>query len=315
MRLKTQGGKGFFKRLKKGLSKSRAGFIEKIDKVFRSKKISADLIEELEEILILSDIGVDTSCQIIEEVKKRIAGQETEELCDVKDVLKSEMQAVLGENKDFELHDDALDVLLVLGVNGVGKTTTIGKLASRFAEDGQKVILAAGDTFRAAAIEQLEIWSQRADVDLIKHKSGGDPSAVAYDAVQSALARKADILIIDTAGRLHTQKNLLEELKKVRRVTERELLKAKDKRKSVFRTLLVLDATIGQNAIKQAMVFHQNVSLDGLIITKLDGTSRGGVIFSIVKELGLPVYFIGVGEEVDDLREFVPEDFVSAFFG
>jgi len=299
-------------RLKKGLSKTRTGFTEKLDSLFSGRKVDAKLLEELEEILVLSDVGVQNAAEIIDIVREKVDKEELKSVDVLKETLQTEMQNALGGFDEFAVMEDELNVFVVLGVNGVGKTTTIGKLAFRFSEEGHKVTLGAGDTFRAAAIEQLEVWSERVGADLIKHKSGSDSSAVAYDAVQAALARNADILIIDTAGRLHTKKNLMEELKKVRRVTEKTLQAGS--RQASMRTLLVLDATIGQNAIKQARAFHDSIGVDGLIVTKLDGTSKGGVVFSIVRELNVPVYFIGVGEDIEDLREFVPHDFVLALF-
>jgi len=299
-------------RLKKGLSKTRTGFTEKLDSLFSGRNVDAKLLEELEEILVLSDVGVQSASEIIDMVREKVDKKELKSVDALKETLQAEMQNALGVFDGFTINEDELNVFVVLGVNGVGKTTTIGKLAFRFSEEGHKVVVGAGDTFRAAAIEQLEVWSDRVGVDLIKHKSGSDSSAVAYDAVQAALARNAAVLIIDTAGRLHTKKNLMEELKKVRRVTEKTLQAGS--RQASMKTLLVLDATIGQNAIKQARAFHDSIGVDGLVVTKLDGTSKGGVVFSIVRELNVPVYFIGVGEDIEDLREFVPQDFVSALF-
>ncbi len=304
---------GFFGRLKKGLSKTHTGFVGKVEQLFSGKEVSGDLLDELEEILILSDLGVHTSTEIIGKVKDRFSKKELKDTNGVKEALREELEKILTENhKDFSLEDGVINIFFVLGVNGVGKTTTIGKLASHFSESGHKTILAAGDTFRAAAIEQLETWGNRVGIELIKHKSGSDPSAVVFDSVHASKARGADVLLIDTAGRLHTKKNLMEELKKMRRVTDKAVSQCGCE--ANLKNILVLDATIGQNAISQARVFHREVGVDGLIITKLDGTSKGGVVFSIVKELGIPVYFIGIGEGEDDLREFIPQDFVLALF-
>jgi fused signal recognition particle receptor len=300
---------GFFDRLKEGLSKTRKTITEKIDQVLVSfGKVDEELFEELEEVLVTSDIGVETTSRIIEEVKKKVKEGKVTDPQKVKEILKQEMVEILTEeNSELNL-DSTPSVILVIGVNGVGKTTSIGKIANLLKQRGKKVMLAAGDTFRAAAIDQLEIWAERVGVDIIKHGEGADPAAVIYDAVQAAKARKADVLICDTAGRLHTKKNLMEELKKVYRVIDRELPDISRE------TLLVLDATTGQNAISQAKTFSEIADLTGIVLTKLDGTAKGGIIISVKSSLDIPVKLIGVGEKIDDLQKFDAREFVEALF-
>ncbi|MCR4434408.1 MAG: signal recognition particle-docking protein FtsY [Clostridiales bacterium] len=299
---------GFFDRLKEGLEKTRKGITERIDKVLVSfGKIDDELFEELEEILVTSDIGIDTSMKIIEDLKKKVRENKVIHPADVKDLLKEELVHVMEGECRLNIGTSP-SVIIVIGVNGVGKTTSIGKIANLLKQSGKKVIVAAGDTFRAAAIDQLEVWANRVGVDLIKHSEGSDPAAVIYDAVQAAKARKADVLICDTAGRLHTKKNLMEELKKVSKVIDRELPGASRE------TLLVLDATTGQNAIAQAKTFNESSDITGIILTKLDGTAKGGVIIAVKSELKIPVKLVGVGEKMEDLQEFNAREFIEALF-
>ena len=301
---------GFFDKLKKGLTKTRESFTGKIEKlVLGYADIDDDLLDELEETLIMADVGVKTVDRLMSAVRKGIKKKEINGPEDLKPFLEKEITALLTAGSD-EIHTAAEGptVLLVIGVNGVGKTTTIGKLSAYYKEQEKSVMLAAADTFRAAAIDQLEIWGQRTDATVIKHEEGSDPAAVAYDAVKAAKARGIDMLIIDTAGRLQTKSNLMEELKKINRVIQREIPEAPHE------TLLVLDATTGQNAISQADLFTKAAPISGVVLTKLDGTAKGGVVVGIKAELSMPVKWIGVGEGVDDLRPFVAEDFARALF-
>lgn len=300
---------GFFDRLKEGLKKTKDSITERIDKVLVSfGKIDEELFEELEEILITSDVGIDTSLKIIEDLKKKVKENKVIDPMKVKELLKEELSEILGRgNSELNLGTSP-SVILVVGVNGVGKTTSIGKIANLLKKSGKKVVLAAGDTFRAAAIDQLEIWANRVGVDIIKHDEGADPAAVIFDAVQSVKARRADVLICDTAGRLHTKKNLMEELKKVYRVIDRELPGASRE------ILLVLDATTGQNAISQAKTFGEAAEVTGIVLTKLDGTAKGGIIIAVASELNIPVKLIGVGEQIDDLQRFDAREFTEALF-
>jgi fused signal recognition particle receptor len=301
---------GFFERLKKGLSKTHANLVGRIDTLILGKKeIDADTLEELEEILITADMGVTTAVELIRTLEQRLKRDELKDGETLKMALKEEILArLVWQKTQLDTTIASPYVMLVIGVNGVGKTTTIGKLASRFISEGNKVLLAAGDTFRAAAGEQLEIWGNRAGADVIRHKEGADPSAVVFDACKAALARKSDILIVDTAGRLHTKVNLMEEMKKIRRVLGREIPGAPHE------TLLVLDAATGQNAISQTRLFKENAGVTGIALTKLDGTAKGGIVVAVSNEFRLPVRFIGVGEGVEDLREFEPAQFVEAIF-
>lgn len=300
---------GFFNKLKRGLKKTKNTITERIDQVLVSfGKIDEELFEELEEVLITSDVGIEASMRIIDELKKKVKETKTTDPRDVKKLLKNELSEILGESNPQLNIETKPSVIVVVGVNGVGKTTSIGKIANVLKSQNKKVILAAGDTFRAAAIDQLEIWADRVGVDIIKHDEGSDPAAVIYDAVQAVKSRNADVLICDTAGRLHTKKNLMEELKKIFRIIDRELPECSKE------VLLVLDATTGQNAISQAKTFGEAAGVTGIVLTKLDGTAKGGIVIAVASELNIPVKFIGVGEQVDDLQPFNSTDFVEALF-
>jgi fused signal recognition particle receptor len=302
----------FFEKLRSGLSKTRHGFADKIDQLFLGKKeIDQDLLEELEGLLFAADLGVKASAQLIEDVQERLKRGELQNLEKVKDVIKQEILRILkaGEHPlSINFSQTKPFVFMVIGVNGVGKTTTIGKIAHHYSSQGKKVLIGAADTFRAAAVEQLEIWAKRSGADLIKQSKGSDPSAVAFDTIHAAKARETDLVFIDTAGRLHTKVNLMEELKKVRRIIGRECSGAPHE------SLLVLDATTGQNAISQAMFFHEAIGVTGIALTKLDGTAKGGIIVGITQEMNIPIRYIGVGEGVDDLKEFNASEFVQALF-
>ena len=301
-----------FEKLKEGLSKTHQGFVEKIDQLFSGKKsIDQDLLDELEGLLFSADLGVKTSSQLIEGVQKGLRKGELQEPEKVRDFIKQEIFRILksGEKPltiDFSQTKPFL--FMVVGVNGVGKTTTIAKIAHQYSSQGKKVLIGAADTFRAAAVEQLEVWAKRVGADLIKQSKGSDPSAVAFDSVHAAKARNVDLVFIDTAGRLHTKVNLMEELKKVKRIIARESPGAPHE------VLLVLDATTGQNAISQAKLFNEAIGVTGIALTKLDGTAKGGIIIGITEELKIPVRYIGVGEGMDDLREFNASEFVQALF-
>ncbi len=300
---------GLFARLRRGLSRTRQGFVQKVDRVlFGKKEIDAETLDELEEALVTADLGVHTAMQLVDDIRDRVSRKELSS----PEALRAHLKQAILEILEIPASDpEPLPspwVLMVVGVNGVGKTTTIGKLAAQHRLAGRRVILAAGDTFRAAAIEQLEIWGERVGAQVVRHQPGSDPAAVAYDAVEAAKARGADVVIVDTAGRLHTKHNLMEELKKVRRVIGKALPGAP------HQVLLVLDATTGQNAVSQARLFHEAVGVDAIALTKLDGTARGGVIVAICNELRIPVRYIGIGEAVDDLRPFDPRSFVDALF-
>jgi fused signal recognition particle receptor len=301
---------GFFDKLKKGLEKTRKSFTEKIEQIVVGyAKIDDDLLDELEEVLISADVGVKTATLLMEEVRRGIKKKEINAPEDLRPFLEEKISALLMAGSDTStMAMNPPTVILVIGVNGVGKTTTIGKLGNYYKEQGKTVMLAAADTFRAAAIDQLEIWGSRIGATVIKHDEGSDPASVAFDAVKAAKARNIDVLIIDTAGRLHTKSNLMEELKKINRVIQREIPEAPHE------TLLVLDATTGQNAINQADVFSQSAPISGVVLTKLDGTAKGGVVVGIKAELKMPVKWIGIGEAVDDLRPFNSEDFAKALF-
>lgn len=303
-------GPGFFERLKSGLSKTHENFIGRIDTLLQGKKqIDADTLEELEEILITADIGVATAVELIRILEQRLKRNELQDAGVLKRVLKEEILTRLSRQfAPLDMAAYSPYVIMVIGVNGVGKTTTIGKLACRFTAQGKKVLLAAGDTFRAAAAEQLEIWGERAGADVIRHQEGADPSAVVFDACRAALARNCDILMVDTAGRLHTKVNLMEEMKKIHRILGREISGAPHE------TLLVLDAATGQNALSQAKLFKEAAGVTGVALTKLDGTAKGGIVVAVTNEYKIPVRFIGVGESAEDLREFDPAQFVEALF-
>ncbi len=296
----------FFDKLKTGLSKTRDNLTDKINEALNiAIAIDDDLYEELEEILIMSDIGMETTIEIIGRLKEKIRKEKINDVAEVKPALKAVIAEMLTEG-DYEDSDDEKKVMLIIGVNGVGKTTSIGKLAAKNKKEGKKVLLAAADTFRAAAIDQLDIWSKRAGVDIVKHQEGSDPAAVVFDAASATKARNVDLLICDTAGRLHNKKNLMDELAKINRIIDRELGDIKKE------TLLVLDGTTGQNAVIQAKQFMESCPIDGIILTKLDGTAKGGVVISIKNTLNIPVKYIGIGEGVDDLQKFNAEEFAQA---
>ena len=297
---------GVFRSLSDGLAKTRKNLTDRIGSLVLGEKIEEGFLNELEEALISADVGVETATFVLKDLTDRFKRKELSAPAEVRGRLKELLYAILaGRTAKLDVIA-APSVVLVVGVNGTGKTTTIGKLAYRLHAEGKKVMLAAGDTFRAAASEQLSIWGERAGIPVIKHKEGADPGAVVFDAVSAAKARDMDVLIVDTAGRLHTKSNLMEELKKMKRILSRELPGAPHE------TLLVLDGNTGQNALAQAKMFHEAVGLTGIVLTKLDGTSKGGIVFAINKELSIPVKFIGIGEAIEDLREFDPKEFVDA---
>lgn len=318
---------GFFKRLKEnvskktgsvtqkflsGLNKTSTSFLGAMDDLVRRGKIDEDLYEELEEILIQADVGVTTSMELVDRLRQEVKERRIKEASELQPLLAEIVAEMLIEEEEvpsLHLCDEGLSVILFVGVNGVGKTTTIGKLAHRLKGEGKSVLLAAGDTFRAGAIEQLEVWGERVGVDVIRHQAGGDPAAVIFDAVQAAKSRGVDVLLCDTAGRLHSKVNLMEELKKVHRILQREVPDAPHE------VLLVLDATTGQNAMQQAKIFGEAVGVSGIVLTKLDGTAKGGIVIAIKNELDLPVKWVGLGEQMDDLQEFQGEQFVHALFG
>jgi fused signal recognition particle receptor len=297
---------GVFRSLSDGLAKTRKNLAERIGSLVLGEKIEEGFLGELEEALISADVGMETATFVLKDLKERFERRELSTPAGVRERLKELLYAILAGRAAKLDVAAAPSVILVVGVNGTGKTTTIGKLAYRLHAGGKKVMLAAGDTFRAAASEQLSIWGERAGIPVIKHKEGADPSAVAFDAVSAAKARDMDVLIVDTAGRLHTKSNLMEELKKIKRILSRELPGAPHE------TLLVLDGNTGQNALAQAKMFHEAIGLTGIVLAKLDGTSKGGIVFAINKELSIPVKLIGIGEAIEDLREFDPKEFVDA---
>ena len=299
---------GFFDKLKKGLFKTKNAIVDKIDNLFKSfRKVDEDLFDELEELLISADIGVNTTEDILDELREFVKENKIKDADEVKSVLLNIMRNLIGEHEPLNLSTKPA-VILIVGVNGVGKTTSIGKISKELKSQGKKVVVAAADTFRAAAAEQLSVWCERAGVDIVKQAAGADPASVVFDAIGAVKSRNADVLIIDTAGRLHNKKNLMDELAKIDRVISRELPD------SARETLLVLDATTGQNAVIQAREFKEAAKLTGLILTKLDGTAKGGIILSIKRELGIPVKFIGVGEQIDDMKPFNAEEFANALF-
>ena len=299
---------GFFDKLKEGLLKTKNAIVGKIDGLFKKfAKVDEDLFDELEELLISADIGVSTTEQILDELRETVIDKKIKDPAGVKSELFDLLRQMIGEHEPLNLTTKPA-VILVIGVNGVGKTTSIGKIAANLKHGGKKVVVAAADTFRAAAAEQLSVWCDRAGVDIIKQAAGADPASVVFDAINAVKSRRADVLIIDTAGRLHNKKNLMDELAKIDRVISRELPDCAKE------TLLVLDATTGQNAVVQAREFKNASKLTGLILTKLDGTAKGGIVISIRKELGVPVKFIGVGEHIDDMRPFNAKEFAEALF-
>jgi fused signal recognition particle receptor len=299
---------GFFDKLKSGLMKTKNAIAGKIDDLFKSfRKVDEDLFDELEELLITADIGVNTTEEILEELREIVIDKNIKEPEEVKGELIEILKNLVGEHEPLNLSTKP-SVILVIGVNGVGKTTSIGKISAELKSKGKKVVVAAADTFRAAAAEQLTVWCERAGVDIVKQSAGADPASVVFDAISSAKSKKADVLIIDTAGRLHNKKNLMDELAKIDRVIGRELPDASRE------TLLVLDATTGQNAVLQAKEFKEASKITGLVLTKLDGTAKGGIILSIKKELGIPVKFIGIGEQIDDMKPFDATEFTAALF-
>ncbi len=300
---------GIFNSLKKGLSKTRAILLTDVNDLFSSEReIDDDLLEELEEILIMSDLGMDVTMEIMEKISKKAKKLKTAD--ELKSILKEELKSLFPKTPPIETESQTTGprVIMVVGVNGTGKTTTLGKLAVKFTAEGKTVLIAAADTFRAAAVEQLEIWANRAQVKMIKHREGADPAAVAFDAVEASIARGIDILLIDTAGRLHTQKNLMEELKKIKRSVGKRLAGAPHE------VLMVLDATTGQNALSQAALFNDAVGITALALTKLDGTAKGGVVASVARTMDVPLKYIGVGEGVEDLQDFDATLFVNALF-
>ena len=298
---------GFFDKLKQGMNKTKETFNEKINNVFSNfRKVDENFLDELEEVLIMSDIGMDTSIKIISNLRERMKKEKLQDEEDVKRALREEMKKILDVT-DVGLNlNTKPSVILVVGVNGVGKTTSIGKIANRLAKDGKKVVVAAADTFRAAAVEQLEIWANRSGAYIVKREEGVDPASVVYDAIKITKEKNADVLIVDTAGRLHNKKYLMDELNKIQKVINKEMSEA-DKE-----VLLVIDGTTGQNAISQVKAFKEEADITGLVLTKLDGTAKGGVVIGIVEENKIPVKFIGVGEQIDDMEIFNSEDFVKA---
>ena len=299
---------GFFDKIKEGLRKTKESMMKKVEGVIHSfTKIDEDFLEELEETLIMSDVGVQTAGDIMEELRKKIKETGATDTAVVRGMLEEIMADMLREERPFTISTKP-SIIFVIGVNGAGKTTTIGKLAARYKAEGRKVLVAAADTFRAAAIDQLEVWTQRSGVDIVKHQEGADPAAVVYDSIDAAKARGMDLLLIDTAGRLHNKKNLMAELHKMFRIVSQRAEGCD------VEVLLVLDATTGQNAVSQAQLFKEAADITGIVLTKRDGTAKGGIVIALKNQLGLPVRFVGVGEKIDDLQPFVPEDFVRARF-
>lgn len=300
---------GFFARLKSGLSKTRNGFVNGMDSIFKGfKSIDEDFYEELEEMLIMGDVGVNTTNVLIEKLRESVKKNHVHEPSECRELLIESIKEIMAPPEDAYSFTDEKTVIMVVGVNGVGKTTTVGKLASRMKESGKKVLVAAADTFRAAANEQLTRWAERAGVDIVSSKEGTDPASVVYDAVTAAKARNVDVLLCDTAGRLHNKKNLMDELAKMNRIVDREYPGAKRE------TWVVLDATTGQNAVHQAREFNEAAHLNGIVLTKMDGTAKGGIAIAISSELNIPVKYIGVGEGIDDLQRFDCDEFVTALF-
>lgn len=304
----TEEKKGFFKRLKEGLSKTRNSIVDSFSSVFGASHIDDDFYEELEETFIMADMGYETTEKVIENLKERVKEARIKEPAACKELIINIIRDQMMVDESAYDFEKKKSVILVIGVNGVGKTTTIGKLAAQYKKSGKKVLIAAADTFRAAAIDQLKTWADRAGVEMISHNEGADPAAVVYDAVSAAKARNTDILLIDTAGRLHNKKNLMDELAKMRRIISRDYPDAN------VESLIVLDGTTGQNALEQARQFSNVTEIDGIVITKLDGTAKGGIAIAIQAELNVPVKFIGIGEKIDDLQRFDPSAYVEALF-
>ena len=297
----------FFDKLKNGLGKTKSSFDEKINNVFSSfRKVDEDFLEELEEALVMSDIGMETAVKIVDRLRKNIKKENIKDEEDVKIALRKEMQEILDEVDNSLKLDTKPSVILVVGVNGVGKTTSIGKIANRLRKDGKKVVVAAADTFRAAAVEQLEIWAKRSGAEIVKREEGHDPASVVFDAIKKTKETDSDVLIVDTAGRLHNKQYLMDELRKIKKVIDREM---PDCSKEV---LLVIDGTTGQNAISQVKAFKEETDVTGLVLTKMDGTAKGGVVLGIVEENKIPVKFIGIGEQMEDMEIFNSEEFVKA---
>ena len=298
---------GFFDKLKSGLSKTKESFDSKINNVFSTfRKVDEDFLEELEEVLIMSDMGVDTSARIVNNLRKRIKKENIKDEEEVKRALREEIQSIFDEIENSLKLETKPSVILVVGVNGVGKTTSIGKIANKLKKEGKKIVIAAADTFRAAAVEQLEIWAKRSGCEIVKKEEGADPASVVYDAIKKTKEQDADVLIVDTAGRLHNKKYLMDELHKIKKVINKEV---QDLSQEV---LLVIDSTTGQNAINQVKAFKEETDVTGIILTKLDGSSKGGVVVGIVEENKIPVKFIGIGEKIDDMEIFNSEDFTKA---
>ncbi|MBR1529480.1 MAG: signal recognition particle-docking protein FtsY [Oscillospiraceae bacterium] len=299
---------GFFSKIKEGLQKTRDAMMQRFQAIINSfTKIDEELFEQLEETMIMSDMGVETSVEICDRLRKLVKERGVKDPAKIMDLIEEVISDMLGEETELDLSTKP-SVIMVIGVNGAGKTTTIGKLCHQFKNDGKKVLVAAADTFRAAAIDQLEVWTQRAGVDIVKHAEGSDPAAVVFNAITAAVARECDVLIIDTAGRLHNKKNLMNELAKINRILEQKAEGCS------VETLLVLDATTGQNAVSQAKLFNEVAKITGIVLTKLDGTAKGGIIVSIKNELGIPVKLVGVGEKIEDLQRFNNSDFIKALF-
>ena len=298
---------GFFDKLKQGLTKTKESINDKINNVFSNfRKVDEELLEELEEALVMSDIGMETSVKIINNLRERVKKEKIEDSEQVKEALREEIEKILEEPDNSLKLETKPSVILVIGVNGVGKTTSIGKMAARLARDGKKVVVAAADTFRAAAVEQLEVWAKRAGAEIVKRQEGSDPASVVYEAIDITKKENADVLIIDTAGRLHNKKYLMDELKKIQKVVNKEMPESSKE------VLLVIDATTGQNAISQVKAFKEQADITGIVLTKLDGTAKGGVVVGIVQENNIPVKFIGVGEQIDDMEIFNAKDFAKA---
>lgn len=303
---------GLFKRLQERLAKTRDSLVSRVDQLFLGKKvIDAELLDELEEILITADLGVDTTLDLLDEIRNKVSRQELKDPNALKIALKEKILSLFADYDDKKMHLPATGpfVMMVVGVNGVGKTTTIGKIASKFARSGQRVLLVAADTFRAAAIDQLKIWGERVGAEVVAKHQGADPASVIYDGLDYAATKDFDVIIVDTAGRLHTKVNLMEELKKIKRVINKKIEGAPHE------IMLILDATTGQNSISQAKLFNEAVDLTGLTLTKLDGTAKGGIIVHISHDFNIPIRFIGIGEKLEDLRDFDPKEFIGALFG